>query len=168
MLLGLPGGGKSSSGNTILGSEQFKSDWDLTLVSTVSMSKSAEVAGHWVTVVETPGFTDEEQLQSQKYQEIITESIAQARPGPHAFVIVMKLGRMSGADSALLNNLTKLLSSDALKTPQWWFLLMEMFLEVSPLIRRSSLEPLCLSVVVDTVCLRTREEEEAESRLTTS
>lgn len=113
MLLGLPGGGKSSSGNTILGSEQFKSDWDLTSVSTVSMSKSAEVAGHWVTVVETPGFTDEEQLHSQKYQEIITESIAKARPGPHAFVIVMKLGRMSGADSALLNNLTKLLSSDA-------------------------------------------------------
>ncbi|XP_073334996.1 GTPase IMAP family member 8-like [Pagrus major] len=112
VLLGLPGGGKSSSGNTILGSEKFETDTDFEPVGTESVCKSAEVAGHRVKVVDTPGFT-EVQPQSQKYQEIMRKSIAQASPGPHAFVIVLKFGRIYGTDSALLQNLTKLLSSDA-------------------------------------------------------
>lgn len=113
VLLGRPGGGKSSSGNTILGSEQFKTDSGFDAVSTKSVRKSAEVAGRCVTVVDTPGFSDEVLTPEELYMEIM-RSIVEASPGPHAFVIVVRVGRMSRADCELLQLLPKLFDSDAL------------------------------------------------------
>ncbi|XP_049447884.1 GTPase IMAP family member 1-like [Epinephelus fuscoguttatus] len=111
VLLGLPGGGKSSSGNTILGSHQFESGCDFDSVSTETVCKSAEVEGRRVTVVDTPGFTDEVLTPEQLYLEIM-RSIVEAQPGPHAFVIVVKIGRVSRTDSALLHMLPQLFDNN--------------------------------------------------------
>ncbi|XP_039672012.1 GTPase IMAP family member 8-like [Perca fluviatilis] len=113
VLLGLPGGGKSSSGNTILGADLFKSDLDFNSVSTETVSKSAEVEGRRVTVVDTPGFTDEVLSPEQLYNEIM-KSLVDASPGPHAFVIVVKIGRMSRVDADLLKMLPELFGNEAL------------------------------------------------------
>ncbi|CAK6984645.1 GTPase IMAP family member 6-like [Scomber scombrus] len=114
VLLGLPGTGKSSSGNTILGSKKFKSSCGFGSVTKESVSASAEVEGRQVTVVDTPGFADKCLSHQQLFTEIV-KSIEKADLGPHAFVIVVRIGRISSADIALFEILQKVFFRDALK-----------------------------------------------------
>ncbi|XP_059206982.1 GTPase IMAP family member 8-like [Centropristis striata] len=114
VLLGLPGGGKSSSGNTILGSDQFEPGCDFDPVTTETGSKSAVVEGRSVTVVDTPGITNEVLTPKKLFLEI-KKSIAEGGPGPHAFMIVVRIGRITKADVTLFQLVPKLLGSDAAK-----------------------------------------------------
>ncbi|XP_063750573.1 GTPase IMAP family member 8-like isoform X2 [Eleginops maclovinus] len=114
VLLGPPGAGRSSSGNTILGSLQFESDCGFNPVSTESVCRSAGVGGRQVTVVDTPGIKagglSPEQLSGE-----IMKSIKKASPGPHALVLVLRLGSISSADVALFENMKQLLRGPALR-----------------------------------------------------
>ncbi|TDH05326.1 hypothetical protein EPR50_G00143750 [Perca flavescens] len=112
VLLGCPGGGKSSSGNTILGSQQFESVGGSDSVSTGPVCKSARVEGRWVTVVDAPGITDP--TGNQLYEGIMNW-IAEASPGPHVFVIVVRIGSMFTADIKLFKLLKQLFGGDVPK-----------------------------------------------------
>ncbi|XP_039633674.1 GTPase IMAP family member 8-like [Perca fluviatilis] len=114
VLLSRPGAGKSSSGNTILGSERFKSKADFNSVSAETVSDSAVVEGRQVTVVDTPGITDEVLSPKKLFYEIM-KSVVEASPGPHAFIIVVRIGRITGADISLFEMLQKLFGKDAPK-----------------------------------------------------
>ncbi|XP_075956425.1 GTPase IMAP family member 8-like [Anarhichas minor] len=114
VLLGVPGAGKSSSGNTILGSDQFKSACNFNSVSTESVSKSDIVEGCKVTVVDTPGFTDKVLTPKQLYLEIMKMAVT-ASPGPHAFVFVVKIDRITNDDIKQIELLPKLFNSEALR-----------------------------------------------------
>lgn len=107
ILIGLSGGGRSSAGNTILGSEQFPTGCGFEPVPAEVVSGSAAVEGCWITVVDTPGFTarDSDEDQLKKRLEMIGQ---QSDPGPHAVVFVVRIGRMSREDSALLKALGKM------------------------------------------------------------
>ncbi|XP_032364629.1 GTPase IMAP family member 7 isoform X1 [Etheostoma spectabile] len=114
VLLGLPGRGKSSSGNTILGSERFESVSGFEAGTTETSSKSARVEGRRVQVVDTPGFTGQV-LSPRKLFEEIMKAVVEASPGPHAFIIVVRFDRISEADIKLFKILPKLFSRDASK-----------------------------------------------------
>ncbi|XP_062303590.1 uncharacterized protein LOC134007888 [Osmerus eperlanus] len=82
VLLGWKGAGKSSSGNTILGREEF----DLRTAAQC-VKRQGEVAGRQVTVVDTPGWLIDYPVEETKLE--IVRSVSLCPPGPHALLLVI-------------------------------------------------------------------------------
>ncbi|KAJ8396630.1 hypothetical protein AAFF_G00016960 [Aldrovandia affinis] len=82
MLLGKRGAGLSSSGNTILGREEFD-----TRTITKSVKRHGEVAGRQVVVVDTPGWNIEET--PEKVKREIVRSVSLFPADPHVLLLVV-------------------------------------------------------------------------------
>ncbi|XP_069031004.1 GTPase IMAP family member 8-like [Embiotoca jacksoni] len=114
VLIGPAGGGKSSSGNSLLGSRQFDLDCDFNGIRRRHRRGSAEVEGGRIAVVDSTGLTGQSLTLDQLAREIRT-MMDLVDPGPHVFVFVVKVGRLSGDDSRLLGLLTRLFDGDVSK-----------------------------------------------------
>ena len=91
VLLGYRNAGKSSSGNTILGREEF----DLKRRTAQCVKRQGEVAGRQVTVVEAPGWWSNVNLKDTPEltkQEIVL-SVSLCPPGPHAVLLVIRVDK---------------------------------------------------------------------------
>ncbi|XP_076843667.1 uncharacterized protein LOC143488702 [Brachyhypopomus gauderio] len=88
VLLGYRGAGKSSSGNTILGREEFE------LKRTAQcVKRQGEVAGRNITVVEAPGWWKNEHVEqsSEILKQEIVLSVSLCPPGPHVLLLVLRV-----------------------------------------------------------------------------
>ncbi|XP_069578062.1 GTPase IMAP family member 8-like [Brachyistius frenatus] len=114
VLVGQERVGKSSAGNTILGTKEFDCKLSSTPLTLSSKKVEGEVLGRRVSVVDTPGLFST-QLSAQKMKSQLFEALRLSSPGPHVFLLTVQLGRLTEEEQDEVKTLEDILSPDVSK-----------------------------------------------------
>lgn len=114
VLLGKTGVGKSSLANTIFGQDVFKINHSPNSDTNPSQIETKCVSGKNLTLIDTRSFFDTCGSEDLLKIEII-RCITECAPGPHAFLIVLKVDKYTQQEMDVIGKICDYLSEDALK-----------------------------------------------------
>ncbi|XP_063750466.1 GTPase IMAP family member 7-like [Eleginops maclovinus] len=114
VVLGKTGAGKSSLANTIFGETLFEIDNSANSGTIVCQAETKRVKGRRLMWVDTPGFFDTSRPEDKLKLEI-ERCIERCAPGPHVFLIVLKVEKFTEQEKDVIRKIQQCFSKEALK-----------------------------------------------------
>ncbi|XP_030287754.1 GTPase IMAP family member 7-like [Sparus aurata] len=113
-VLGKTGAGKSSLANTIFGEDAFTIYHNLKSGTKKCKAETKSINGRSITLIDTPGLFDTDRSEEELKPEIVS-CITECAPGPHAFLIVLKVERFTKHEQEVINTIQEYFSEEAFK-----------------------------------------------------
>ncbi|XP_039897052.1 GTPase IMAP family member 7-like isoform X4 [Simochromis diagramma] len=114
VLLGKTGAGKSSTAKTLCGEPVFEVNHTPKSGTSECQAKYMSVGGRMVVFIDTPGYIDTNRSEEEMKFEIL-RCITECAPGPHVFLIVLRVEKYTEHEKAVIDKINQYFSDEAFR-----------------------------------------------------